>query len=93
MGIFEEFFIDSDLLLLGIIVMLLAFLIPVRKDKIKANIFVTAICLIVYLLAELIGYLYGYKYIVAFFCLFTGGMAFSIFVGRGIKLLISLLKK
>ena len=43
MGIFEEFFIDSDLLLLGIIVMLIALLIPVRKDKIKANIFVTAI--------------------------------------------------
>ncbi len=93
MGIFEEFFIDSDLLLLGIIVMLLAFLIPVRKDKIKANIIATAICLIVYLLSELIGYLYGHAYFVAFFCLFTGGIAFSIFAGRGIKLLISLLKK
>lgn len=93
MGIFEEFFIDSDLLLFGIAVVLIALLIPVRKDKIKANIFVTAICLIVYLLAELIGYLYGHAYFVAFFCLFTGGIAFSVFVGRGIKLLISLLNK
>ncbi len=93
MDIFVEFFIESDLWLLGIFTTVIAFLLPARKDQMRRNIIVALMWLVGYIVAEIVMRFGGYHYVLSLLSLFVGGISISVFLGRTIRLLFAVLTK
>lgn len=91
MTIFCEWFIpgESDLLLIGICIALIACCLPWRGDN-RSNACFLAICLAIYTVCELVP---ERNYLASLLALLIGGFALSVFIGRGIRWLLRLSQK
>ena len=90
MELLTEFF-ESGLLYIGIGIALLSALLPWKNAK--RNYTVAAICLAVYLLAELTVPVLTTNNLIVILSLFLGGIALSVAVGRIVKFAWVKLKK
>lgn len=88
MELFREWFIwgESDLLIYGVIIIVIAAFFPLRHEKRRKNRIIIAVCLAIYAMCELVVTFWFQNWLRAFVCLFLGGIALSIAVGRIVKM-------
>lgn len=82
MEILQEWFLpgESDLLGIGLVLILISALIPWEKAKHRGNWFLLG-CALIYCLSEVFMAFLGANYSVAFLALFVGGAALSLALG------------
>lgn len=88
MELLREWFIwgESDLFIYGIIIIAISAFFPLKLEKRKRNYFVIAVCLTIYVVCEIVVTFWFQNWLRAYVCLFLGGIAFSIAVGRMVKI-------
>lgn len=88
MELLREWFVwgESDLFFYGICIIIIAALLPWKPEKSQKNKCVIAVCLAIYAVCELVVTFWFQNWFCAYICLFSGGIAFSIAVGRTAKI-------
>lgn len=87
MELLREWFLwgESDLFFYGIGIIAISGLLPLNPKKQK-NYWIIGGCFIVYVVCELVVTFWFRNWLFAFICLFVGGIALSIALGRIIKI-------
>ncbi len=88
MELLREWFVwgESDLFFYGIGIIVVTMLLPWAQKKSRKNYGIIVSCLIVYGVCELIVTFWFQNWLRAYICLFVGGIALSIAIGRIIKI-------
>lgn len=88
MELLREWFIwgESDLHIYGIIIIVIAAFFPLKLEKKQRNYSIIAACFAIYVVCELVVTFWFQNWLRAYVCLFLGGAAFSIAVGRIFKM-------
>ncbi len=87
MELLREWFLwgESDLFFYGIGIIIISGLFPLNPKKQK-NYWIIGCCLMVYVVCELVVTFWFRNWLFAYICLFVGGIALSIALGRIIKM-------
>lgn len=87
MELLREWFLwgESDLFFLGVGILILSMLFPWAQNKNRKNGWIIAGCMVVYGICELVVTFFFQNWLRAYLCLFVGGIALSIALGRIIK--------
>lgn len=95
MGLLQEWFLwgESDLFFYGVAIILISIFFPWKKEKKRRHYLIILICLIVYGISELVVTFWWQNWMCTYVCLFAGGIAFSIALGRIIKMCWSKIRK
>ena len=88
MELLREWFVwgQSDLFFYGVIIIAVAALLPLRAEKQRWDRILITACLMVYVVCELVVTFWSQNWARGYLCLFLGGIAFSIAVGRLFKM-------
>ena len=92
LSILDELF-SSDSAVFMLIGLVIATIIGIKMKNTRKNIIGVAICLVTYVICEIVSNIIGMNYLVEFIALFVGTIAIGGFIGFIIGLIVSKVRK
>ncbi|MCD8054447.1 MAG: hypothetical protein LUF00_10525 [Lachnospiraceae bacterium] len=95
MLLLREWFVwgESDLFIYGVLMIVVSALLPFHRENVKDNYNFIATCLAIYAICEVVVTLGPPNWTLLIICLFAGGIALSIALGRIVRMVWAKFRK